>query len=927
MLIPFATPAMFRTMDIGRVYDGPPAAIVSACGSTYDGAKKVREDLFTMQEFPDQVKTPPAQHDLTGKTVGRFAIEARLGAGGMGEVYRAVDSTLKRTVAIKRMSWRAGLTPEDHSRFLREGQRASALQHPNIASIYDVFEENGEVLLVMEYVEGSTLRHNIGKPMPPEQFFDIAIQCANALAAAHEKGILHGDIKPENIMLGTAGQVKLLDFGVARQLPSEDPDGKTETVNTLWAPGHLSGTPSYMSPEVLKGARPDARADIFALGIVFYEMLSGRHPFRGANVTVTTAHILDEREAATLDRSALKVASPVAAVVARALLKDPSQRYRSARDLRKDLETVRQGGRPVQALKRPVPKWQLFLIPVLSLVVAAAMLPAVRSRVAGWWKPHAPAPAAKPVVPRLAVLPPRIDGTNPELTAFADGLSATVAAKLSSLSQNHDLEVIDTAQVIKEQASSPTTALNSLGANLTLELAVQQAGDMNRTTYKLANAKTGREVGEETFTAPRSDPFSLQDRVADGVVKALQIDLRPEERTALAVHGTTEPAAYDYFLQARGYLQTTSRPENITNAIGVLDRALALDPNFGKAYAARGEAYWRSYQATKQNKWVDQSGKDCNHAVSLGNAGADGHLCLGLVAAGTGDYQQAANEYRNAVELDPASNDGYVGLANSYARLNKLSDAEHTYQQAISLNPNSQLAFQQLGNFYVQQAEYAKAIVAFQQAIHLAPESYMDYSNLGAVNLFLGNPAGAISALEQSLRLRPTPGAYANVGTAYYQSRRFAQAATSYRQALKFSDHDPDLWGNLADALYYDGQRAPAMEAYRKQLGLLNEQLQVNPRDAERQGDAASCYAMLGDKENAIAHLSRSLELGHGDKDLLFNAAVVYNDLGETGVALEWMQKALAAGYSASIVKDSPSFDNLRTNPQFQQLLSRALVK
>ena len=326
-----------------------------------------------MPEFPDQVKTPPAQFDLTGKTVGRFVIEARLGAGGMGEVYRAVDSRLKRTVAIKRMSWRAGLTPEDHALFLREGQRASALQHPNIASIYDVFEENGEVLLVMEYVEGSTLRQAIGKPMPPEQFFDIAIQCASALVAAHEKGILHGDIKPENIMLDASGQVKLLDFGVARRLPGEDPSA--ETLTTVWAPGHVSGTPSYMAPEVLKGGVPDARADVFALGIVFYEMLAGRHPFRGANVTVTTAHILDEREAANLDRSALKVSPPVAAVVARALFKNPAERYPSARELRKDLETVRQGGRPAKAIKRPVPKWQLFLVPVLAVVVAAAMLP------------------------------------------------------------------------------------------------------------------------------------------------------------------------------------------------------------------------------------------------------------------------------------------------------------------------------------------------------------------------------------------------------------------------------------------------------------------------------------------------------------------------------------------------------------------------
>ena len=502
-----------------------------------------------------------------------------------------------------------------------------------------------------------------------------------------------------------------------------------------------------------------------------------------------------------------------------------------------------------------------------------------------------------------------------------------MAAKLSTLSQNHDLDVIDTSQVLKPAGSPPAKTLKELGANLTLELTVQQSEDLNRVTYQLANADNGKTVAEETLTAPRGDPFSLQDRVADGVVKALQIDLRPEEKTALALHGTTQPAAYDYFLQGKGYLQAALKPENITNAIHVLHRALQLDPAYGKAFAVRGEAYWLNYEATKQRQWVEQAQKDCSHAISLGNAGADGHLCLGLVAAGTGSYQHAVDEYREAVELDPSSNDGYVGLAKAYASMNRLREAENTYQQAISLNQNSRRAYQQLGTFYLQQAEYAKAVAAFQHAIRLAPENYLDYSNLGGAYLFLGDQASAIASLQESLKLRPTAGAYANLGTAYYQSRRFDEAAASYYHAIQSNDQDPDLWGNFADALLYSGQREKAMDAYKVQLKLLSQQLQVNPQDAERQGDVASCYAILGDKDAALAHLARSLELGHSNKDLLFNAAVVYNDLGQTGVAMEWLQKAFVAGYSVSIVKDSPSFDNLRRNPQFQQLLNHALVK
>jgi serine/threonine protein kinase/tetratricopeptide (TPR) repeat protein len=887
-----------------------------------------------MPDFSDQVKTPPVhqptQEELVGRTVGRFRVEERLGAGGMGEVYRAFDTKLQRTVAIKRMSWRQGLMPSDHALFLREGQRASSLNHANIASIYDVIDDNDEILLVMEYVAGSSLRKLIGEPMPLDRFFHIAIQCVDALSAAHQNGILHGDVKPENIMLGPGDQVKLLDFGVARRLPGSGHDQPTSSLVTMSASAGISGTPAYMAPEVLKGETPNACADIFALGIVFYEMLGGRHPFHGSNVTVITAHILDEREAARIHSTEHKIPPRVAAIIARALKKDPARRYSSARDFRHDLEAVRHGGRPARVGHRTAPVWLWYLIPVLAAILLAVLIPPVRSRVAALWKPRGPSPAATAPAeaPILAILPPQVNGTSPELRAFADGLSATVAAKLSGLSENHEIEVIDTAQVNKAAASaSPNQALKTLGANLSLQVNVQQSGDMNRAIWKLTNVKTGQTLAQQSLTAPRSDPFSIEDHVADGVVSALRINLRPEEKAAFAKHGTTQPVAYDYFLQGRGYLDDISRPEHITNAITVLDRALELDPYYGRAFAARGEAYWRNYEFTKQRKWIDEAKSDCSKSISLGNAGVDGHLCLGLVAAGTGDYQQAASEYQKAIELDPTNDEGYIGLGNAYTRLNKLADAERIYQQTLAQKPNSLRATERLGLFYLQQAQYANAVDLFQKAIHLAPESYLNYSNLGASYIYLGDYPQAISAFEQSIKLRPTAGAYSNLGTAYYQSRRFADAARNYQEALKFDEKSSDLWGNLADAYLYSGQKPKAVEAFKKQLTLINEQLQVNPNDAERHGDAAACYAILGDRQNAVAHLSRSLELGHGDKDLLFNAAVVYNDLGDTGVALEWLQKAFTAGYSSSVVRDSPEFDNLRSNPQFQELLTHAQVK
>jgi tetratricopeptide (TPR) repeat protein len=446
-------------------------------------------------------------------------------------------------------------------------------------------------------------------------------------------------------------------------------------------------------------------------------------------------------------------------------------------------------------------------------------------------------------------------------------------------------------------------------------------------TYTLASVKNGQQLTANTLTAPTSDPFTLQDQVADGVIQALKITLRPEEQAALSVHGTTQPAAYEYYLEGRGYLEAPARGDNATNALTVLDRALNLDPNFGRALAERGQAEWYRYNTTHNQEWVEKAKADCAQAISNGNSGADGHLCMGLVDAGTGKYDEAAGDYQKAIELEPTNEKAYVGLANAYAKLNRLSDAENIYKQAISANPNSSYANQNLGIFYLQQAEYAKAADSFRKAVALAPESYVDYSNLGAAYLYMGNNDDAIQAFTQSIKLRPNAGGYANLGTALYQARRFADAATDYEAALKFEGNDPDLWGNLADAYHFSSQQAKAKAAFEKQLTLLLAQLQVNPNDAEKQGDVASVYAGLGDRQNAVAHLARSLELGHGDKDLLFNAAVVYNDLGETGEALEWLQKSLTAGYSASIVRDSPEFDNLRNNAQFQQLLNRALTK
>jgi len=847
----------------------------------------------------------------------------------MGEVYRAEDSKLRRTVAIKRLSPLAGSGPGEVSRLLREGQRASALNHPNIASIYDVLEENGEVLLVMEFVNGQTLRDRLDGPMKAQEFLPIALECAAALTAAHEKGILHSDIKPENIMLTPDGHVKLLDFGVARRVATADDTTRSMSLQNLSVQAPVGGTPAYMAPEVLLGGVPDLRSDVFGLGMVFYEMLAGKHPFRGDSSTTPVAFRIVQENAAPLLGLESKAGQPLKDVISRCMQRDAAMRYPSARPLYQDLLAISEGAKPKFSGVTAQPDRARAIVIFAGLTIAVLLglvllIAPLRPRLAGILHRHG-ATQNGPLQPsqqNLALLPVSVAGNDPKLQAFADGLAANLSSKLSQLSENHELEVVSSNQVRDKNVTSPQQAFQQFGANLALQINLQQASDLVRASYTMTDSKSGRTVAGDTVTAPASDPFSLQDKVAAGVIQALHIQLHPDEQTAISIHGTAIPAAYQYYLMARGYLQDFSaHPEHIEQALQVLDEALKLDPNFGLAYAVRGEAYRAKYTITKEKKWIDRASSDCNRAIEMANAGADGHICSGIVDTVRGQYEQAVTELRRAIELDHGNEQAYLRLGRAYAQTNRINEAEETYQEMLKLHPAYYEGMNMLGAFYVQQARYEKAAEMFQRLTSLAPESPDGYYNIGAAYLLMGKDQEAINALEKSLQIRPSAYGYSNLGTAYYRLRRFSSAAHNYQEAIKLDERNHDYWANLAQALHFSGQTQPARAAYTKALQLAGEEVKINPNDASLQGDIASLYASLGEKGAAEDHLHRSLELAGSDKDLLFNAAVVYMDLGEPAVALEWLQKAVNSGYSPARIQSAPTFDSLHDDVRFQRLL------
>lgn len=872
----------------------------------------------------DALKTPPILRDLAGITLGRFRLGMRLGEGGMGQVYQAEDTTLKRLVAIKRLAPQFQFDERDRERFLKEAQRASALNHPNIAAIYDVLVERGEILLVMEYVEGMTLRQRMRKPVSIEEFLEIAIQCVDGLAAAHEKRIVHGDIKPENLMLTASGRIKILDFGVAKRFGIPGSTDVTESLASMR--DSFSGTPAYMAPEVLTQKPYDGRADIFSLGLVFYELLGRKQPFRMESFAATLGHVL-HTDPLTVDKLNPDVSAGLSGLIARMMVKDVKLRSPNLQAVATELRLLARNP-TADIITTPLPR-EVKPRRESRLIVWGFVLALLAALALGYWplrhfSAKKPTTAALPKKQVLAVLPfPAVAG-DARLTALGQGLVESVAAKLGRFSEDRPLEVIPARNMREKSAVTLEDARRQFGANLGLAITLEQSGNFMRVVYSLMNATNGAVIGGDSVKVPANDVFAVEDDVAEGAVQVLQLKLRPGEQAGLKLHGTTQSAAYDDYLQARGYLLDFTKPENVENAILMARGALQQDPNFGMAKAALGEAYWRKYWLTKVKAWTALAKKECDAAIQLGNAGASGHLCLGLVNDGTGLYKAAAEEYQRAVELEPTNEDAYLGLALAYEHQGAIAKAESTYQRAIETHPQSWVSYNAVGTFYYRSGEYEKAIQMFRKVTELAPEGFAGYANLGAVYNNTGRYSESINPLNKSISLRPTYAAYSNLGTAYFGLHDYEHAAKAYEEAARLSPEQYVSWGNLAEARYYSGAEEEATIAFRKAAALANRELSVNPHDAEVLGDLAAYHAMLGDRKQALSYLEKSLEYSHNDKDLVFNAADVYNQLGETGLALEWLAKAVHAGYPVAKFKDLPGFTNLASNPQYQALVARA---
>ncbi len=860
---------------------------------------------------------------MIGKSISHYRIFEKLGSGGMGVVYKAEDSMLKRTVALKFLAPEMQRDVSARRRLIREAQSAAALDHPFICSVHEVGEAEGRDFIVMEYVDGQTLKDRLEHgPLPLKEALQIAIEVAEALEEAHENGIIHRDLKPANIMLTRKGHAKVMDFGLAKFLVTTDATADSEeTLSMMTQQGAVVGTLAYMSPEQLKGGTVDARSDLFSMGIVFYEMFCGQHPFRSTTPISTGDRILHENPQ-PLPQINPEVPVPLQQLIEKMISKKPVDRPRNMREVLGGLRNVVRGGSYGRPFDLRIPQFFLsrrfiaLSVALLLLLLLLIVNPSVRHFIRQRWQ-GADVPSSK----YLAVLPFEALGGTAETVAFCRGLTETLNARLTRLSENRSFQVVSAGEIRAQNISNLDQARREFGVNLVLGGSLNQAAGMLRVSYSLVDAITRRQLRADTITAPARDPFAMEDQVFASVVNGLEIELQPNERVQWNAQGTRQPAAYDYYLRGRGYLQDYYRRESIESAIDVFRRSLEQDSSYALACAGLGEAYWRMYELTEEEKWVNPAQTSCEQAIAINSALSSGHACLGIVYAGRGKQEEAIQEFQRAILLDPTSDDAYRGLASGYEKLGRLSEAERTYRRAIDLRPQYWAGYNRMGGFYYAKGRYSEAAEMFSQAIKLAPDCYRGYSNLGGAYSLQGRYREAIPLYKRSIALRPTGSAFSNLGTAYFIQRQFSEATHAYEEAVKVGEREWILWGNLGDAYYWTpGKRASAPGAYRKALTLVQNRLRVNPRDASALGYMAYYHAMLNEKTSALECASRAVGIAPADPELLFNVGVTHNQLGSVDEAFVWLRRALAAGFSRSTIKDTPLVDNLRGDLRFQQL-------
>jgi serine/threonine protein kinase/Tfp pilus assembly protein PilF len=865
---------------------------------------------------------------MIGSKILHYQITEKLGEGGMGEVYLAEDERLHRRVALKFLNRTFREDQEAHDRLVREARSASQLSHPNIVSIHAIEETDEHLFIVMEYVEGRSLREVVkGGALDTDAAVDFARQILEALATAHENDIVHRDIKSDNIKVTGKGVVKVLDFGLARSAAAAD----------VTRFGSSAGTPAYMAPEQVHGEKADHRSDLFSFGVVFYEMLTGKRPFKGEHESAVTYSIVNE-DPDPLSKLQPDIPSGLQRIIDKLLAKDREQRYQSAPQVLTDLGSV--GARQKTGANSPGKKISFRRIAGVTVAALAilALITAILDEEPG------EAPPTEPGRIKLVVLPfENLGPTDQEY--FADGITEEVITRLAKLS---GLGVISRTSAMKYKDSEKS--LKEIGEELDVEYALEgtirwdksSAADRVRINTQLIRVSDDTHLWADSFDRVFEQIFELESEIAEDVAKALNVTLLEPERVALMETPTENMEAYDLYLKGREMYDRASDLDDYEIATRMVEKAVRLDSTFSLAHALLARYYSNDYF---NNRFSDQprlrQGRQAALAALRHNEdGPEGHVAMGYYHYyGSRDYENALAEFEVAKGMEPNDADMLQAMGFVQRRQGNWRAAYGNLTHALELNPTSLDTRGNVIETALYMRQYREADKQINRAIDMAPD-YPGFMMYRAMRLMLA-PGDLVTAQAVMTEVEEKFGSAAAISfqvNLYMLQGDYdavlAEIPNIPRAAQAFGEADSANY-YLIKGLMYDmsngleNESDTATAHYDSARVVWERQLQNRPDDANLHSSLALTYAGLRNKEKAYFHAGRATELIPMSKDaltgcnLLENKAAVKALFGDTGEALDILELLLdvPSVVTPSTLQNHPLLKVLRGNPRFEQLI------